>query len=116
MLVYRNKKLHKFPAQTKNNLKCWEEVHGNWCSRSRAPDREMIKLEERLQDKMAVWNFKSYFISDYFLLIVEFYFQPIVIDASGHLTGRLAALVAKTLLAGQRVIVLRLVFGNFCTS
>ncbi|ROT70187.1 60S ribosomal protein L13a [Penaeus vannamei] len=33
--------------------------------------------------------------------------KPIVIDASGHLTGRLAALVAKTLLAGQRVIVLR---------
>merc|ERR1719244_2266298 len=33
--------------------------------------------------------------------------KPIVIDASGHLTGRLAALIAKTLLTGQRVIVLR---------
>ncbi|XP_071521915.1 large ribosomal subunit protein uL13 [Panulirus ornatus] len=33
--------------------------------------------------------------------------RPILIDASGHLLGRLAAVVAKNTLAGQRVVVLR---------
>jgi len=33
--------------------------------------------------------------------------KPIVIDARGHLLGRLAAVVAKTLLHGQRVVVVR---------
>ncbi|XP_021365548.1 60S ribosomal protein L13a-like [Mizuhopecten yessoensis] len=43
--------------------------------------------------------------------------KPIVIDARGHLLGRLAALVAKTILQGQRVVVLRCeginISGNF---
>jgi len=33
--------------------------------------------------------------------------KPIVIDARGHLLGRLAAVVAKTILNGQRVVVVR---------
>ncbi|XP_045585538.1 large ribosomal subunit protein uL13 [Procambarus clarkii] len=33
--------------------------------------------------------------------------KPILINASGHLLGRLAAIVAKTTLAGQRVVVVR---------
>merc|ERR1712173_479318 len=33
--------------------------------------------------------------------------KPIVIDARGHMLGRLAALVAKTILQGQRVVILR---------
>merc|ERR1711894_116086 len=33
--------------------------------------------------------------------------QPIVIDGRGHLMGRLASLVAKTILQGQRVVVVR---------
>merc|ERR1711868_316933 len=33
--------------------------------------------------------------------------KPIVIDARGHLLGRLASTVAKTILQGQRVVVLR---------
>merc|ERR1712154_672710 len=43
--------------------------------------------------------------------------QPIVIDGRAHLLGRLAALVAKTLLQGQRVVVVRCeginISGNF---
>merc|ERR1719249_446382 len=43
--------------------------------------------------------------------------QPIVIDGRGHLLGRLAALVAKTLLNGQRVVIVRCeginISGNF---
>uniref|UniRef100_T1J6X9 Large ribosomal subunit protein uL13 n=1 Tax=Strigamia maritima TaxID=126957 RepID=T1J6X9_STRMM len=42
---------------------------------------------------------------------------PIVIDARGHLLGRLAAIVAKTILTGQRVVVVRCeginISGNF---
>merc|ERR1719318_1205339 len=33
--------------------------------------------------------------------------EPIIIDARGHLLGRLAALVAKTILQGQRVVIVR---------
>merc|ERR1712029_576853 len=33
--------------------------------------------------------------------------KPIVIDARGHLLGRLASTVAKTILQGQRVVILR---------
>jgi large subunit ribosomal protein L13Ae len=43
--------------------------------------------------------------------------KPIVIDARGHLLGRLAAIVAKTTLQGQRVVVVRCeginISGNF---
>merc|ERR1739848_100326 len=43
--------------------------------------------------------------------------QPIIIDARGHLLGRLAALVAKTILQGQRVVIVRCeginISGNF---
>merc|ERR1719283_794596 len=43
--------------------------------------------------------------------------RPVLIDARGHLLGRLAALVAKTLLQGQRVVVVRCeginISGNF---
>merc|ERR1712137_982482 len=43
--------------------------------------------------------------------------KPIVIDGRGHLLGRLAALVAKNLLQGQRVVVVRCegtnISGNF---
>merc|ERR1719356_870565 len=43
--------------------------------------------------------------------------QPIVIDGRGHLMGRLAALVAKQLLHGQRIVVVRCeginISGNF---
>merc|ERR1712141_405488 len=43
------------------------------------------------------------------LLVFNMGFQnePIVIDARGHLLGRLAAIVAKTILQGQRVVVVR---------
>jgi len=33
--------------------------------------------------------------------------KPLIIDAKGHLMGRLAAIVAKTLLNGQRVVIVR---------
>ncbi|KAK3856304.1 hypothetical protein Pcinc_037366 [Petrolisthes cinctipes] len=33
--------------------------------------------------------------------------KPVVIDGAGHIMGRLAALVAKTSLSGQRVVVVR---------
>lgn len=36
-----------------------------------------------------------------------FVLQPIIIDAAGHLKGRLAAFVAKLLLQGQKVIVVK---------
>jgi large subunit ribosomal protein L13Ae len=43
--------------------------------------------------------------------------KPLIIDARGHLLGRLAAIVAKTLLQGQKVVVLRCeginISGNF---
>jgi len=43
--------------------------------------------------------------------------KPLLIDARGHLLGRLSAIVAKTLLQGQRVIVVRCeginISGNF---
>ncbi|XP_013399282.1 60S ribosomal protein L13a isoform X2 [Lingula anatina] len=43
--------------------------------------------------------------------------KPLLIDARGHLLGRLASIVAKTLLQGQRVVVLRCeginISGNF---
>jgi len=38
---------------------------------------------------------------------MEFRRKPILIDGHGHLLGRLAAVVAKTLLMGQRVVVVR---------
>ncbi|OBU83397.1 50S ribosomal protein L13, partial [Enterococcus faecium] len=46
--------------------------------------------------------------------------KPIIIDARGHLMGRLAAVVAKTILQGQRVVVVRCeginISGNFFRS
>jgi len=43
--------------------------------------------------------------------------KPIIIDARGHLLGRLAAIVAKNILLGQRVVVVRCeginISGNF---
>merc|ERR550532_2541276 len=33
--------------------------------------------------------------------------EPIIIDARGHLLGRLAALVSKTILQGQKVVIVR---------
>merc|ERR1712025_1421349 len=33
--------------------------------------------------------------------------EPLIIDARGHLLGRLAAIVAKTILQGQRVVIVR---------
>ncbi|KAH3725253.1 hypothetical protein DPMN_051088 [Dreissena polymorpha] len=43
--------------------------------------------------------------------------KPILIDARGHLLGRLAAVVAKTIINGQRVVVVRCeginISGNF---
>ncbi|XP_064612096.1 large ribosomal subunit protein uL13-like isoform X2 [Liolophura sinensis] len=43
--------------------------------------------------------------------------KPIIIDGRGHLLGRLAAVVAKTILQGQRVVVVRCeginISGNF---
>lgn len=48
---------------------------------------------------------------------VVFYFQPILIDGRGHLLGRLAAIVAKTLLQGNKVVIVRCeqlnISGNF---
>ena len=38
------------------------------------------------------------------MAICSFYFQPIVIDARGHLLGRLASIVAKTCLQGKTAI------------
>merc|ERR1711872_698630 len=52
-----------------------------------------------------------------FTVNMGFSTKPLLIDARGHLLGRLAALVAKTLLQGQRVIVVRCeginISGNF---
>merc|ERR1712098_600585 len=52
-----------------------------------------------------------------FKLAMGFSSQPIAIDGRGHLLGRLASLVAKTLLQGQRVVVVRCeginISGNF---
>ncbi|CAC5422202.1 RP-L13Ae [Mytilus coruscus] len=46
--------------------------------------------------------------------------KPIIIDARGHLMGRLAAVVSKTILQGQRVVVVRCeginISGNFFRS
>merc|ERR1712105_80360 len=42
-----------------------------------------------------------------FLESMGFQTKPIVIDARGHLLGRLASIVAKTILQGQRVVVVR---------
>merc|ERR1711915_318381 len=53
----------------------------------------------------------------FFSKTMGFSSQPIIIDGRGHLLGRLAALVAKTLLQGQRVVVVRCeginISGNF---
>merc|ERR1712062_355283 len=50
-------------------------------------------------------------------LNMGFQTKPIVIDARGHLLGRLAAIVAKTILQGQRVVIVRCegmnISGNF---
>merc|ERR1712154_481208 len=50
-------------------------------------------------------------------LAMGFSSQPVVIDGRGHLLGRLASLVAKTLLQGQRVVLVRCeginISGNF---
>merc|ERR1712062_806876 len=50
-------------------------------------------------------------------LNMGFQTKPIVIDARGHLLGRLASIVAKTILQGQRVVVVRCegmnISGNF---
>ncbi len=43
----------------------------------------------------------------YLLSLVLFRVQVVVIDAKGHLLGRLAAIVAKELLKGQRIVVVR---------
>ncbi|KAL1138672.1 hypothetical protein AAG570_008734 [Ranatra chinensis] len=47
-------------------------------------------------------------------------FQPILIDGRGHLLGRLASIIAKTLLCGNRVVVVRTeqinISGNFFRS
>merc|ERR1712111_148462 len=52
-----------------------------------------------------------------FKLAMGFSSQPIVIDGRGHLLGRLASLVAKTLLQGQKVVIVRCeginISGNF---
>merc|ERR1711976_354352 len=40
-------------------------------------------------------------------VIMGFQTKPILIDARGHLFGRLASIVAKTILQGQRVVVVR---------
>jgi large subunit ribosomal protein L13Ae len=46
-----------------------------------------------------------------------FPFQPIVIDGRGHLLGRLSAIVAKAVLNGQKIVVVRCeginISGNF---
>merc|ERR1719474_990484 len=43
--------------------------------------------------------------------------KPIVIDARGHMLGRLASIVAKTILQGQNVVIVRCeginISGNF---
>merc|ERR1712170_251703 len=52
-----------------------------------------------------------------FTNIMGFSTKPIIIDGRGHLLGRLAAIVAKTTLEGQRVVVVRCeginISGNF---
>jgi ribosomal protein L13 len=39
-----------------------------------------------------------------FTVVLE---KPIVVDGRGHLMGRLASIVAKQLLSGQKVVVVR---------
>ncbi|KAH8868499.1 60S ribosomal protein L13a [Schistosoma japonicum] len=46
-------------------------------------------------------------VCDYPRVDMSFQKKPIIIDAQGHLLGRLAAVVAKTLLNGQKVVVVR---------
>merc|ERR1711976_635887 len=52
-----------------------------------------------------------------FPVIMGFQTKPLIIDGRGHLLGRLAAIVAKTILQGQRVVVVRCeginISGNF---
>merc|ERR1711872_217312 len=52
-----------------------------------------------------------------FTVNMGFSSKPLLIDARGHLLGRLAAIVAKTLLQGQRIVVVRCeginISGNF---
>ena len=36
--------------------------------------------------------------------------QPVVVDARGHMLGRLASILAKQLLTGQYVVSMRIVF------
>lgn len=41
------------------------------------------------------------------LILIIFHFQAIVIDGRGHLLGRLASVIAKQLLNGDHVVVVR---------
>ena len=59
---------------------------------------------------LAFLNFDIHFVSsvisvikscEHFLTLFVFYLQPIIIDARGHLFGRLASIVAKTILNGE---------------
>lgn len=51
------------------------------------------------------------------IVIIVLIFQAILLDGRGHLLGRLASIIAKTLLQGNRVTVVRTeqinISGNF---
>ena len=54
---------------------------------------------------------------EHFDLIFITFLQPIVIDGRGHLLGRLSAIVAKAILNGQKIVIVRsegiCISGNF---
>lgn len=56
--------------------------------------------------RRCLWRAFKPIVSLMFVYFVNFQ-KPIVIDGRAHLLGRLAAVVAKTLLQGQRVTVVR---------
>ena len=58
----------------------------------------VILFEENWKKKL---SYTVLLMPQFMIKIVFFFFQPILIDAKGHLMGRLAAIVAKTILQGK---------------
>ncbi|CAE6417143.1 unnamed protein product [Rhizoctonia solani] len=69
-----------------------EQIEGNaWCQREYSAHRDEFQLT-RIQTNPAMSTFSS---------------QPIVIDGKGHLLGRLATVICKQILNGQKIVVVR---------
>ena len=46
-------------------------------------------------------------MKDFFSFFIDMFQNEVVIDCRGHIMGRLASIVAKELLAGQKVVCVR---------